>query len=210
MSSVLGLRFGEVAAVEEAFERIRAAGDIRGPHPRFRKLASRRGPSGVRMLSGWNCTPSMGCCAVAHAHDLARPACGGHFERRGQRLGDGDQRVIAADLAGLRQAREQPCAVVLDRRGLAVHRAARRARPRRRRLRRSPGGRGRRRAAARGPRRRAIMSRATCRPRPACRGRAKCTGASARARSASSTRDRRRCGARARRAPSTANACTRL
>ncbi len=37
----------------------------------LRKFPSSRGPSGVRMLSGWNCTPSTVSVAVAHAHDLA-------------------------------------------------------------------------------------------------------------------------------------------
>ncbi len=36
-----------------------------------RKFRSSRGPSGVRIDSGWNCTPCVGAVAVAHRHHLA-------------------------------------------------------------------------------------------------------------------------------------------
>ena len=53
---------------------------------------------------------------------LGRPR--GDHEFRRQRPGLGDQRVIAADLAVRRQPGEHALAVVVDRRGLAVHQPA--------------------------------------------------------------------------------------
>ena len=109
-------------------------------------------PSSVRIDSGWNCTPSTGRVAVAHAHDLAlvgprRDAP----EHVGQRRRLDDQRVVARRLERVREAGEDarpswrigdvlPCMM----RGARTIVAAEAPR-------RSPGGRGRRRGSGSRP-----------------------------------------------------------
>src|ERR1700733_5673491 len=61
--------------------------------------------------------------AVPHRHDLALCSACAYLELRRQTCGRGDQRVIAPDLARLRQACEQGAFIVAHQRSLAVHQA---------------------------------------------------------------------------------------
>jgi hypothetical protein len=63
--------------------------------------------------------------AVPHAHDLVLVGRRGDEQFGGQRAGLRDQGVVTPDLAGLRQAGEQPEPVEVHERGLAVHQATR-------------------------------------------------------------------------------------
>ena len=89
--------------------------------------------------------------AVAQAHDLALRGPRGDLEAVGQRRALDDQRVVARRLERARQPREDARAVVLDRRGPPVHQPRRAHHLAAERLRRSPDGRGTRRAAGRLP-----------------------------------------------------------
>ena len=96
-------------------------GDRRRDHER--KFLAIAGPSGVRTLSGWNWTPSIGQLGVADAHHLAVGRARGH----GELVGDGRrrERVVPADLDLVRQARVDACAVVRDDARLAVEKRLR-------------------------------------------------------------------------------------
>ena len=144
--------------------------------------------------------------AVAHGHDLAVRA--GRADLEHVRDAGRGERVVAAGLERGGEAGEEPAAVVL-RPALALPWTSSRAgRPRRRRPRRSPGGRGRRRAsassreAARGSPRRARSPPG----RPGPGEMTRCDGASRSASSASIASFRRTTTS----APSSPNRCARL
>jgi len=59
--------------------------------------------------------------AMTQAHDLLFCRLGGDLEAIGQRLAFYNQRMVARRFEGIRQPREHPFAVVLDRRGLSMH-----------------------------------------------------------------------------------------
>ena len=78
----------------------RATASVRTGFGRQRRFprgssASRRLPHSVRIVSGWNCTPSTGSsrCADPHDHAIAE-ACRGHSRQSG-RPGSTHQRVVA-------------------------------------------------------------------------------------------------------------------
>ena len=189
----------EVVAVEQPSERLLDHRD--------RKFRQRSGPSGVSTDSGWNCTPSTGSVAVADGHHLAVGGGRRHLEHLGharspRASGSGrPERAAAA-------RRRCPRPSCVDRARLAVDELARLADLARRTPRRSPGGRGRRRASASSARAggRSRRSRPT---RPAAPGPARRRGATARSRSASSASiaSFRRTTTSA---PSSSKRCTRL
>ena len=108
----LGAR--QVAAVGDGSDR-------GGDH--VRKFLAMVGPSGVRTLSGWNWTPSDGIRDVADAHHLAVVGPRRHDEVAGHRRRG--ERVVAADLDLVGQAREDPAAVVRDEARLPVQERSR-------------------------------------------------------------------------------------
>ena len=85
-----------------------------------RKLPTRAGPSGVRMLSGWNCTPNRGNsrCWVAITSPSSVQAVSSSSSGRSSRCHH--QRVVAASLERIAHALEDPMALVEHERGLAV------------------------------------------------------------------------------------------
>ena len=112
-----------------------------------RKLRSRSFPTVVRMLSGWNCTPSSGVLAVAQAHHDAVVRPGRDLQRVGHRIALHHQRVVARGRERVGQPREHRAAVVVDLRRLAVHELRRAHARGPRRPGPGPGARDRRRAA---------------------------------------------------------------
>ena len=64
----VGLLGREVVALDQLLDGV---GDHRRLSVMARKFSIRVRPCGVSTDSGWNCTPCVWCCAVAHAHDLA-------------------------------------------------------------------------------------------------------------------------------------------
>ena len=135
-----------------SFEEV--AQDACGPRPSgsTRDETARRAPASVR------CRRPMIDAVLARprATPRARPAA----RRRRRRASDSATATNGPSMPG-----EDAAAVVLDRRRLAVHRRAPRARPSRRTRRRSPGARGRRRESASSrPSRRITLHRDARRP----------------------------------------------
>ena len=193
----------EVVAVEQSRERAPGSSSEEVPPE---KICSQSRPERREHALGMELDAFDRQLAVADAHHLAVGRPRGDLQLVRDR--DRGERVVAAGLEVLRQPGEDAAAVVLDGRRLAVQQRLRLRRPRRRTPRRSPGGRGRRRASAR-----AARAGGSARPRcprpPGGRGRGRstrCVGSSA---SASSTviasfRNTRTS------APSSSNRCTRL
>ena len=102
----------------------------RWPAPVSRRLPRRRPspgscaaaswPSPVRMLSGWNCTPSIGSSRW-RTPITTLVGGGGDLEAVGHRRRVDDQAVVAGAGQRRRQAGEHADLAVLDRRRLAVH-----------------------------------------------------------------------------------------
>ena len=79
---------------------------------RSRKFASSRGPRGVRMLSGWNCTPSAANSRWRSPLDLSFERVSRDLQRVRKSLLDDFERVVATRDEGFRQAVVQAASIV--------------------------------------------------------------------------------------------------
>ena len=136
-----------------------------------RKFFSIRWPCSEAMLSGWNCTPCTGKRRCAQAHDEAVAGLGRHRKVARHARAVDHERMIARRLERRVDAAEYALATMADRPRACRAPAPAPARPCRRTLGRSPGGRGRRRRSGSSARP-SRSGRGRCRLRWACTGRA--------------------------------------